>query len=374
MSGMGAAQDLSSVDIVILGLGRWGRHLLRNFLALAGWRVVAIADPDTARLQAAVAEFGLECRSPAILALTDWDAALNLVDVGAVAIATPASTHADLLRAALKRGLHAFVEKPLTLSTSDARELCQLAAAQGRQLVVDHTYLFHPAVQQGRSLVLQGQLGQLRYGSSSRTHLGPVRSDVDVLWDLAIHDIAIFNYWLGERPAQVQAWGTVWLQPTSGMSPARAIALDDAATLDNTATNVTSTGLADLVWARLMYPSGFQATIQVCWLNPERQRRLSVVGDRASLIFDEMATDPLVLQTGALAQQDRDFFPTDQARRTIAVSPKEPLRRACEHFLECVRGDRSSNLSSGEVGMALVAVLEALSRSMAQQGAIVPVL
>jgi predicted dehydrogenase len=369
MSGMGAAQDSSlvNINIVILGLGRWGRHLLRNFLALPGVRVVAIADPDTARLQAAVAEFGLECRSPVVLMFTDWDAALNLADVGAVAIATPASTHADLLRAALKRGLHAFVEKPLTLSTANAQELCQLAAAQRRQLVVDHTYLFHPAVQQGRSLVQQGQLGQLRYGSSSRTHLGPVRSDVDALWDLAIHDIAIFNYWLGERPAQVQAWGTVWLQPASGIpaeTSARTTPLETAA---------VDAGLADLVWARLMYPSGFQAMLQVCWLNPERQRRLSVVGDRASLIFDEMAADPLVLQTGTLVQQCGKFVPTDQARRAIAVSPEEPLRRACEHFLECVRGDRPSSLSSGEVGVALVAVLEALSRSMAQQGAIVPV-
>ncbi|WP_068516906.1 Gfo/Idh/MocA family protein [Leptolyngbya sp. O-77] len=370
---MGVAQDSSLVGIVILGLGRWGMHLLRNFLALPGVRVVAIADPNATRLHIAVAKFGLEHRTPAVVASTDWAAALDLEGVDAVAIATPASTHAALLRTALNRELHGFVEKPLTLCAAEGRELCQLAAEQGRRLVVDHTYLFHPAVQAGRSLVQQGQLGQLRYGSSSRTHLGPVRSDVDVLWDLAIHDIAIFNYWLGERPAQVQAWGTVWLQPTSGMSPARAIALDDAATLDNTATNVTSTGLADLVWARLMYPSGFQATIQVCWLNPERQRRLSVVGDRASLIFDEMATDSLVLQAGTLAQQNGTFFPTDQARQAIALSREEPLRRACEHFLDCVRGDRPSSLSSGEVGVELVAVLEALSQSMTQQGAIVSV-
>jgi predicted dehydrogenase len=123
----------------------------------------------------------------------------------------------------------------------------------------------------------------------------------------------------------------------------------------------------------LFYPSGFQATLQVCWLNPDRQRRLSVVGDRASLIFDEMATDSLVLQTGALMQQDRQFLPTAQERRAIAVSREEPLRRACEHFVDCVRGDRPSSLSPGEVGVELVAVLEALSQSIAQQGAIVSV-
>lgn len=364
---MGAAQDSPPVGMAILGLGRWGMHLLRNFLALSEGRVVAIADPDSARLQAATAEFGLDCRSPKILTLTDWRAALNLAGLDAVAIATPASTHADLLRAALKRGLHTFVEKPLTLSTADARELCQLAAARGRQLVVDHIYLFHPAVQQGRSLIQQGQIGQLRYGTSSRTHLGPVRSDVNVLWDLAIHDIAIFNHWLGERPVQVQAWGTVWLQPAPGM-PA-----EISAKTTPPGSSAVDAGLADLVWARMRYPSGFEAMLQVCWLNPERQRRLSVVGDRAALIFDEMATDPLVLQTGTLMQQGGKFFPTGQARRAIAVSSDEPLRRACEHFLDCVRGDRPSSLSSGEVGAELVTILEALSQSMAQQGAIVPV-
>jgi len=365
---MGAAQDSPSVSIAILGLGRWGMHLLRNFLALSGVRVVAIADPNASRLHAAVVKFGLEHHTPAVFAFTDWAAALGLEGLEAVAIATPASTHADLLKAALTRGLHAFVEKPLTLSTAAARELCQLAAAQGRQLVVDHTYLFHPAVQQGRSLVQQGQLGRLRYGSSSRTHLGPVRSDVDVLWGLAIHDIAIFNHWLGERPARVQAWGTVWLQPAPGSLA------EISPQITSPGTPAFEAGLADLVWARLFYPSGFQAMLQVCWLNPERQRRLSVVGDRAALIFDEMATEPLVLQTGALMQQDGKFLPTAQERRAIAVSSEEPLCLACEHFVDCVRGDRPSSLSSGEVGVALVAVLEALSRSMAQAGAIISVL
>ncbi|GAB4463405.1 MAG: hypothetical protein OHK0037_15930 [Elainellaceae cyanobacterium] len=364
---MGVAQDSSSVGIVILGLGRWGMHLLRNFLALPGVRVVAIADPNATRLHNAVAKFGLEHRTPAVVASTDWAAALDLEGVDAAAIATPASTHAEILRTALERGLHGFVEKPLTLCAAEGRELCQLAAARGRRLVVDHTYLFHPAVQAGRSQVQQGQLGQLRYGTSSRTHLGPVRSDVDALWDLAIHDIAIFNHWLGEQPAQVQAWGTVWLQSAPTL---RLAATDQNPNQEKAAMQA---GLSDLVWARLFYPSGFQAMLQVCWLNPDRQRRLSAVGDRAALIFDEMATNPLILQQGWVAQQDGNFFPTAQEQWAIALSPEEPLRRACEHFVDCVQGDRPSSLSSGEVGVALVTVLEALSQSMNQQGAIVPV-
>ncbi|GAB4162020.1 MAG: Gfo/Idh/MocA family oxidoreductase [Cyanobacteria bacterium J069] len=353
----------SPVGVVVLGIGRWGTHLLRNFLALPGVRVVAIADPNPDLLEAAIAQFALDTQRPAVATLTNWQAALGLAGVDAVAIATPASTHAELIRVALKQRLHVFVEKPLTLSAAVGRQLCELAAAQGRQLVVDHTYLFHPAVQRGQALIQQGRVGQLRYGYGIRTHLSPVRSDVDALWDLAIHDIAILNHWLGERPAQVQAWGTSWL------SSPQAIAPDTG----NPANSGSNPGLADLVWTRLLYPSGFEATLQVCWLNPDRQRRLSVMGDRGTLIFDELATDPLVRQAGALVLQDGRWVATDQERQAIAIESDEPLRRACQHFLDCVRRDRPSNLSSGAVGVDLVMVLEALAQSMAQNGAIVRV-
>jgi predicted dehydrogenase len=335
------------IGIAIFGVGRWGVHLLRNFLAHPQARVVAIADPHPERLQNVQQRFTLD---PEILLTTDWEVAMQLPRVEAVAIVTPASTHYVLVKAALKQGHHVLTEKPLTLKVEEALELCRLAEQQQRQLIVDHTYLFHPAVQQGKSQIQQGRLGQLRYGYAVRTHLGPVRQDVDVLWDLAIHDLAIFNYWLDEIPIQVQAQAIGWLQPS--MSNA-----------------LTSQGIADLVWAKLIYPSGFQSMIHLCWCNPDKQRRLSVSGSQGTIVFDELLTaTPLVLQSGELEQKDQQFFPSQPLQTVLSVEAAEPLSQVCDHFLSCIQQNASSTVSSGWVGAQLVQLLVALSRSIDRNG------
>ncbi|HEY9798883.1 MAG TPA: Gfo/Idh/MocA family oxidoreductase [Leptolyngbyaceae cyanobacterium] len=195
--------------IAIIGVGRWGVHLLRNFLAHPQADVVAVVDPHPERLAVVKQQFNL---AENVLLTTQWSDLQQVPGLTAVAIATPATTHYNLIKDALKGGYHVLAEKPLTLDPSECAELCQLA--QNRQLIlmVDHTYLFHPAVEEGQAVVQAGKLGELRYGYAARTHLGPVRQDVDALWDLAIHDIAIFNNWLGQVPVSVQATGTVWLQ------------------------------------------------------------------------------------------------------------------------------------------------------------------
>jgi predicted dehydrogenase len=336
-----------SIGIAIFGVGRWGVHLLRNFLAHPQARVVAIADPHPERLQNVQQQFTLD---PEILLTTDWEAAMRFPGVEAVAIVTPASTHYTLIKAALKQGHHVLTEKPLTLNVEEAVELCRLAEQQQRQLIVDHTYLFHPAVQQGKSQIQQGRLGQLRYGYAARTHLGPVRPDVDVLWDLAIHDLAIFNYWLDEIPIQVQAQAIVWLQPSS---PDLAV----------------SKGIADLVWVKLTYPSGFQSMIHLCWCNPDKQRRLSISGSQGTIVFDELLTaTPLVLQLGELEQKDQQFFPNQPLLEILSVEAAEPLSRVCDHFLTCIQQNAASTISSGWVGAQLVQLLVALGQSIDRNG------
>jgi predicted dehydrogenase len=330
------------IELALFGVGRWGTHLLRNFIAHPQIRLRAVVEASAERLAAIAPELtGVELMS-------DWQAAMDLVGLEACAIATPAATHYDLIEAALKRKLHVLAEKPLTLDVGSARSLCQLAQQQQRQLVVDHTYLFHSAVTTGKAAL--SSIGQPRYGYATRTHLGPVRRDVDALWDLAIHDISIFNYWLGESPIQVQAQGSSWLQP-------------DIHTL------LSPNGLADVVWCRLQYPSGFQATLHLCWANPDKQRRLCVVGDLATLIFDEMNPQPLVKQCGNFVAEDGWFTPQNLETQAISVPPSEPLGNVCNHFVECVRGSGiSSDISSGEIGADLVAVLVALSHSLNQGG------
>ncbi|MEO1636586.1 MAG: Gfo/Idh/MocA family oxidoreductase [Cyanobacteria bacterium J06631_9] len=330
------------INLALFGVGRWGTHLLRNFLAHPQIKVRAVVEASETRLAALKEEL-----DDSVALMSDWRAAMALEGLDGCAIATPAATHYDLIETALKTGLHVLAEKPLTLDVASSQALCDLAKQQNRQLVIDHTYLFHSAVAAGKAAL--SDIGTPRYGYATRTHLGPVRKDVDALWDLAIHDISIFNHWLGESPVQVQAQGNSWLQP-------------------NTKTPLSPNGLADVVWCRLQYPSGFQATLHLCWANPDKQRRLCIVGDQATLIFDEMNRDtPLVQQKGDFAEQDGWFTPQNMAIQPVAVPPSEPLKNVCEHFVECVQENKKSAVSSGQLGTALVAVLVGLSNSLKKE-------
>lgn len=335
------------LNVAVFGVGRWGTHLIRNFLAQPQARLVAIVDLHPDRLHTVADTLGLD---PDIKLETDWQAVMRSPDLDAIAIATPAATHYPLIKTALEAGLHVLAEKPLTLNPQEAIALCHLADQQQRQLVIDHTYLFHPAVNRGRQAIAQGSIGDLRYGYASRTHLGPVRQDVDALWDLAIHDIAIFNHWLQATPVQVQAQGRIWLQP------------------DPVAGDRFPQGLSDLVWVTLTYASGFQAVIHLCWLNPDKQRRLCVVGSQGTLIFDELAPNSLMVQQGNLEQQAQQFVPVNQAQQVVPFEPGEPLQAVCAHFLQCVQQNQASTISPGPLGADLVKILTALTTSLNRGG------
>lgn len=337
----------NQIKIAVIGVGRWGGHLLRNFLADPQVNVVAVVDPHPERLAAVKQQFNLDEN---VVLTTQWQELKKVPGLRGVAIATPASTHYALIKDALQQGYHVLAEKPLTLDPLECRELCHLAEQHHLILMVDHTYLFHPAVEQGKTVVQAGKLGDLRYGYATRTHLGPVRQDVDALWDLAIHDIGIFNAWLGQVPVKVQATGTVWLQAGVG---------EDAKTRE----------LADLVWLTLTYPDGFQAYIHLCWLNPDKQRRLGIVGSLGSLIFDEMSlSSPLTLLHGEFEQQGNQFIPVNQKQVVLELEPGEPLQRVCSCFVVSILNNTLSEVSSGWVGTELVEILAALTVSLQQGG------
>ncbi|MBI1242819.1 Gfo/Idh/MocA family protein [Umezakia ovalisporum] len=337
------------MKIAVIGIGRWGVHLLRNFLAHPQASVVAVLDPQAERLAAIKQQFNLDEN---ILLTTQWSALQQVPGLTAVAMATPATTHYALIKQALNLGYHVLAEKPLTLDPLECLELCQLAEKQHLILMVDHTYLFHPAVQEGQTVVKVGTLGNLRYGYATRTHLGPVRQDVDALWDLAIHDIAIFNNWLGQIPVKVQATGTVWLQGVG-----------------NGEFNHFPSGLADLVWVTLTYPHNFQAYIHLCWGNPDKQRRLAIVGSRGCLIFDEMSpSSPLTLLHGEFERQANQFLPVNQKREVLEFATAEPLQRVCDLFILSIIQNTPPDISSGWVGTTLVQILSGLTTSLNQGG------
>jgi predicted dehydrogenase len=330
---------MKKVNVAILGAGRWGFNLIRNFLQHPLTNVQVIVDPNHHNL-AILPERLDKLWQENILVTRDWQTVFKIPHIDAVVVATPATTHYDLIKAYLQSGYHVLAEKPLTIHPDESLELCRLAEQQQKILTVDHTYLFNPIVQQGEIVTKSGKLGDLRYGYAARTNLGPVRNDVDALWDLAIHDIAIFNYWLGETPTKVQATGNVWLQPN----------------------------LSDLVWVKLVYPSGFVATIHLCWSNPDKQRKLSVVGSQGTLIFDELSSHPLTFYSGNFLHENNHFIPIEQHIEHIDCPPAEPLKLVVDHFITSVQKQQVSVISSGNVGADLVRILHYLSDSLNQGG------
>lgn len=361
------------IGVAILGAGRWGVNLIRNFIEHPDSEVLAIVDPNPDSLVSVQKLFNLNAT---VILAADWSQVQGLPGLEAIAIATPASTHYTLALAALKAGYHVLVEKPLALNLSEAIELCQLAEAKQRQLFVDHTYLFHPAVDRGKTIIQQHQLGKLRYGYAQRTHLEPVRHDVDALWDLAVHDIAIFNTWLQQMPILVSAIGTVFQKSEVRENKEEGInkkEIQNSVYPTMFALNPLE-GLADLVWVTLTYPDGFQAFIHLCWLNPDKQRRLTVVGSLATLIFDEMSAEfPLSLQqvNSSLSGDKKSVknaipgkISSVVERKILHLEAAEPLRKVCDRFLDCVQTNTPCLVSNGRVSVELIRILCGLSKSL----------
>jgi predicted dehydrogenase len=252
---------LETTRIGVVGAGRWGPHLVRIFEENSRSRVTAIADSDPDR-RTRIGEL-----HPGVDVLASADDLLARPDLDAVVLATPSETHHRLAARALDRGLHTFVEKPLARSAAEAEDLVRRSERSGAVLFAGHVFLFNPAIRAARAQIAAGELGCIRYLQSIRTNLGPVRTDVSALWDLAPHDLSIFRHWLGADPVRATAKGGTYLND----------------------------GLEDVVFATLEYPGGVLANLVVTWLAPRKIRQITAVGDRRMLVFDDRSPDGAVL-------------------------------------------------------------------------------
>ncbi len=334
------------INVAVLGAGHWGPNLIRNFNDAERSRVAWVSDLDADRL-AAVGR-----RYPGVSLTADASQAIADPAVDAVVVATPTRTHYALVRAALESGKHVFVEKPLTANLGEAEELAALAERTRRVLLVDHVFLYNPAVRQTKAYLDAGELGGVRYVSCVRTNLGPVRVDVNASWDLAAQDVAILDYWLGALPLQVAARGGTWL----------------------------NAGIEDAVFAVLRYPGNVLAHLHCSWLHPRKTREITVVGDRKMLRYDDLDfVEPLRLYDKHVAEERTKaaFVDTIEGFRSIVrdgdvliprVQMGEPLRAACERFLDCIERDEKP-LTDGRLGANVVRVLEAIERSIRGGGA-----
>ena len=326
------------IRIGMIGAGYWGPNLARNFAELQGADLVAVADLD----QEALARIRRRYRD---LTITANYRSLFDLELDAVVIATPPATHHAIAKDCLEHGLHCMIEKPIADRLWQAQELVDLAHQRDLRLMVGHTFEYNPAVRKIRRMIDEGELGEVFYVDAVRTNLGLFQLNTDAMWDLAPHDISIINYLLGERPQRVSAHGGSFV--------------------------MREHGIHDLVYLHLEYPGGKLASIRVSWLDPNKTRRTTVVGDRKMLVYNDVASleKIRVYDKGVDAMPYTDNYGEFQASYrygdvTIPHLPwSEPLRIECEHFVDCVRTGATPQ-SDGLSGLHVVQVLQAAQTSL----------
>jgi predicted dehydrogenase len=337
------ADPTQPVGVAIVGSGYWGRNYVRVLEELLDARVEIVCDASVERLEAIGRSF------PNIELTPSLDTALSHPGVEAAIVCTPAGTHRVVAEQCLKHGVHVLVEKPLTTNVEDATALIDLADQEKLVLMTGHTFLYNSGVRKLKEYVDSGEIGQVYYLHARRTSLGPIRSDVNALWDLAPHDISIFNYVLGSQPEWISAIGGCALRE----------------------------GLEDVGFISLGYPGGVVAHIHVSWAEPYKTREVVVVGSDKRIVFND--TDQLervrVFEKGVAPAPGEvstfgefQFLLRDGDIISPMLAPSEPLKEQCAHFLRAVRGV-DVPLTDGRLGRDVVAVMEAIDRSVAARGA-----
>jgi predicted dehydrogenase len=331
----------SVIGVAVVGCGYWGPNLVRNLSALPECEVRAVCDPDPARLAQVCRRY------PAVRGVAAFDDLLRDPAVDAVALATPVRTHYPLARAALEAGRHVLVEKPFTDSTETAARLVDLAAARKLTLQVDFPFVYGGAVQKIRSLIDSGDLGRLLYFDSVRVNLGLFQSDVNVLWDLATHDVSIALYLMQRTPQWVSAVGSAHYGP-----------------------------LADVAYVTMQFDDALIGHAHVNWLAPVKLRSVLIGGSERMVVYDDLEPSEKVrvYAKGVTLNGDR------QARTQALVDYRlgdmwaphidktEPLEHACRDFLRAVDDGRPP-LTDGHMGLEVVRILAAAERSMESGGA-----
>jgi predicted dehydrogenase len=322
------------MKIAVVGCGYWGAKHVRVLSGLEAVTHVVAVDTREDRRDALAAIY------PNSIALPDLESALPLVD--AVVVATPPASHFRVGMRALEAGKHVLIEKPMTTSVEDAARLVEYAELTDLVLMVGHTFEYNPAVWKLRELVQNGDLGRVHYIDSARRSLGLYQQDINVLWDLAPHDVSILNFILGQEPDQVGAWGSSHAHPTQ----------------------------EDIAYLRLEY-GGLDTTsyIHVSWLDPAKVRRVTVVGSERMAVYNDLSADERVriYDRGVVHTPEDLSAPPAEYRYGDIVSPyihfREPLVIQGEHFVNCII-DGTTPATDGRNGLAVVAALEAASRAL----------
>ncbi len=325
----------------VVGCGYWGPNLIRNFANLKSSKVVMCADLSEARLN------HMKQLYPMIRTTTNYREIVNDSGIDAIVIATPVSQHYPIAREALEAGKHVFVEKPLAQSIDEGFKLIQLAKEKARVLMVGHTFVYTEAVNKIKDLIWAGELGEIYYISTSRVNLGIFQDDINVVWDLAPHDISIMNYILNSRPVSVSAIGQSYIRP----------------------------GIEDVAFLLLRYPQSTLTNIHVSWLNPNKIRSTTVVGSKKMLVYDDVSSleKIRIYDKGVTVTPHYDTFGEFQLSYRYGdisiprLDDAEPLKIECQHFVDCIEKGTKPR-SGGRHGYEVLLALDAADRSMREHG------
>lgn len=324
---------INNIRLAQVGCGYWGRNLVRNFAELGVLAAVVDGNSDTAATMAR--NHGAVAR--------DLDDVFGDPDIQGVSLATPAETHAELALRAFKAGKHVFVEKPLALTSADGRRMIEAAAAADRNLMVGHLLRYHPVFRACLQMVQDGVIGPLRYVYSNRLSLGKLRTEEDVLWSFAPHDLSmILTLAGGSAVAAVSAQGASFVTP----------------------------GLDDVSMLQLTFANGLRGHVLTSWIHPFKEHRLIMIGEAGMLVFEDSRSDwdqKLALYRHRVEHDGPSPVPVPAAVEYIAIPRGEPLRNECEEFVLSIREGRAP-LTDGAEGLRVLEVLEAAARAASQIG------
>ncbi|HOO55697.1 MAG TPA: Gfo/Idh/MocA family oxidoreductase [bacterium] len=328
------------VNVGVIGYGYWGPNLVRNFASFTDVRIKTICDTDPEKLKRAASRYPDTC-------VTDnSNSVFDDKDIDAVILSLPAEYHAEFAGKALVSGKHVFVEKPLAMTVSDAEKLVKLSENSNRILMVGLLLLYHPAVKYLRSLIDKGELGRIYYLYSQRLNLGLIRTHENSLWSLAPHDISILLYLLDEDPASVSATGASYIQD----------------------------GIEDTVFLHLKFSDRKMAHVHVSWLDPNRVRKITVVGQNKMAVFDDVEpVDKIKIFDKGVKSPTYSSYGESLSLRfgdinIPHIEMTEPLRIECRHFIDCINNGQKP-ATDADYGLKVVRVLEAAHKSLKTGGA-----
>ena len=333
----------TSIIIAQIGCGYWGQNLLRNFVACKRCVVKYVVEISPERRKYVKENY------PEITVIDDIQTIIADKEVDAVVIATLANTHYDLAKIMLKANKHIFVEKPLSMSVAEAEELVKLSIEKEKKVCVGHTFIYSDAVRKIKGYIDKGDLGEIYYVFSQRLNLGKVRQDVNVMWNLAPHDISIVLYWFGEKPKSVLARGLTFLQKE----------------------------IEDVVFIDLKFPTGKAVHIYESWLSPCKVRQMVIVGSKKMIVYDDTLTDSKITIYDKGIDKNTMYNPLTPIsnfgqfqlllRSGDVLKPsfslKEPLEIQARHFIDCILNDITPQ-TDGQNGLEVVKILEAAQRSL----------